>query len=320
MSERDIDGANRTWVQPSDVSPGRWGSLLFVVANVVFIGSGSLLAWRNARLGRGDRKTAFRVAAYFFALNMLHWTFGAHHVLERSEAQILYGGLYVAFFYFGLAWIFYMALEPFVRRLWPRILVSWIRLMEGRMRDPLVGRHVLLGCVFGVGFAIWAQLGYPEVHRLFGRVPPRPHGVMFHSEVINLHGVRHSLAQLFNVHSNVMITLMFFLVGILLLRMLLRRDRLAFAAAWLLLGFIYYPRGGEPVLGMLMGFVFFGIILSALARVGFLSVLIAQTINDVLRGWPLNPDTSVWYGPLDSSCADVRCSTRSVRLQDLPRR
>jgi hypothetical protein len=40
----------------------------------------------------------------------------------------------------------YMALEPVVRRRWPEVLVSWSRLLAGRLRDPLVGSHILMAC------------------------------------------------------------------------------------------------------------------------------------------------------------------------------
>jgi fructuronate reductase len=33
----------------------------------------------------------------------------------------------------------YVALEPFVRRMWPDALISWSRAIMGRLRDPLVG-------------------------------------------------------------------------------------------------------------------------------------------------------------------------------------
>ena len=44
-----------------------------------------------------------------------------------------------------LVWIFYMALEPYVRRIWPEMVISWSRLLAGRWFDPLVGRDVLAG-------------------------------------------------------------------------------------------------------------------------------------------------------------------------------
>ena len=49
-----------------------------------------------------------------------------------------------------MVWVNYIAIEPFVRRLWPELLVSWSRLLEGRLRDPRVGRDLLVGTVIGV--------------------------------------------------------------------------------------------------------------------------------------------------------------------------
>ena len=53
----------------------------------------------------------------------------------------------------GRAWIFYVALEPYVRRRLPQIMIAWSRLLGGGVRDPLVGGHLLIGAAFGVGFA-----------------------------------------------------------------------------------------------------------------------------------------------------------------------
>jgi hypothetical protein len=39
--------------------------------------------------------------------------------------------------------------EPYARQSWPKLMVSWQRLLNGRLRDPLVGRDVLLGIVAG---------------------------------------------------------------------------------------------------------------------------------------------------------------------------
>ncbi len=43
----------------------------------------ALLALRNLRLGRGDRKGAFRLAVFVFAVCFLRWLFTAHHVATR---------------------------------------------------------------------------------------------------------------------------------------------------------------------------------------------------------------------------------------------
>ena len=51
-------------------------------------------------------------------------------------------------------WTVYVALEPYVRRLWPDALLGWSRLLTGHVRDPRVGRGVLIGVAIGVALAL----------------------------------------------------------------------------------------------------------------------------------------------------------------------
>jgi hypothetical protein len=55
-----------------------------------------------------------------------------------------------AVFFAAVVWAAYIALEPFVRRVWPNLLFAWTRLLDGRWRDPLVGRSLLAGVALGV--------------------------------------------------------------------------------------------------------------------------------------------------------------------------
>jgi hypothetical protein len=48
----------------------------------------------------------------------------------------------------------YLALEPFVRRHWPRVLVSWTNVLTGRASDAVVGRDALIGVALGIWFAL----------------------------------------------------------------------------------------------------------------------------------------------------------------------
>ena len=50
----------------------------------------------------------------------------------------------------GVVWTLYMAIEPWIRRRWPHAIISWSRLISGQVRDPLVGRDVLIGVALGV--------------------------------------------------------------------------------------------------------------------------------------------------------------------------
>ena len=60
----------------------------------------------------------------------------------------------------------YLALEPLLRRLWPTLLVSWTRFMQGRWRDPLIGRDLLIAftgsginkLLYGLQFALADRL------------------------------------------------------------------------------------------------------------------------------------------------------------------
>jgi serine/threonine-protein kinase len=52
----------------------------------------------------------------------------------------------------GVVWTYYIAVEPFLRRRWPQVLMSWTRLLSGKFRDPLVGRDILIGCAAGIAF------------------------------------------------------------------------------------------------------------------------------------------------------------------------
>ena len=58
---------------------------------------------------------------------------------------------------------------------------------------------------------------------------------------------------------------------------------------------VFYPRGGHPLLGLLAGLIFAAMFLSVMVRIGFLSVLLAQSISDLLRGSPMSFEPNVWY-------------------------
>ena len=70
-------------------------------------------------------------------------------------------------------WSMYIGFEPFVRRRWPQVLISWTRLLMGRVRDPLVGRDILIGALFGVTQALVWRISF-LAPTWFGAAPPRP--------------------------------------------------------------------------------------------------------------------------------------------------
>jgi serine/threonine-protein kinase len=120
---------------------------LWTATVLVFLG-GAALARRNMRLGQGDRRGAKRLSIVIICFATLSAILRAHHVpMALEEVAFLFGVVGWSMVSGGLTWMMYIGLEPYVRRLWPRSLISWTRLLSGRLRDPLVGRDVLIGMV-----------------------------------------------------------------------------------------------------------------------------------------------------------------------------
>jgi hypothetical protein len=71
----------------------------------------------------------------------------------------------------GLCWVWYIALEPYARRVWPSILASWSRLISNvrvRIRDPRIGGAVLAGLVGGSAIAALWPVGFSLLAAMTG--------------------------------------------------------------------------------------------------------------------------------------------------------
>ena len=131
-------------------------SILLVVIAVLFL-TAAFLARRNFRLGRGDRRGAFRFALALATLRFLAALFGADHVFATGELAIIISTLSSSLLMAAVGWLLYIGIEPYVRRRWPQTLVSWNRLLLGQFRDPLLGRDVLIGITAAVVLVAAAQ-------------------------------------------------------------------------------------------------------------------------------------------------------------------
>jgi len=119
--------------------------MIFLTIVILVVVGGVLLARRNYVRGKGDLRGAFRIACAVLVIQMAVWLCFEHPTSAWAtfgrSAVAISGALFLS----GLAWVWYIALEPYVRRHWPQAIISWSRLVAGRLRDPLVGRDVLLG-------------------------------------------------------------------------------------------------------------------------------------------------------------------------------
>ncbi len=148
------------WDQP-EVAATPAGVLIanLVLASLLLValGAGAFIAWRNIRLGRGDVKGAWRLAGLFFGGSFIVWALAASHEPTLFEIFLLVNGLALACLYSGAVAILYVAVEPYARRHWPDALISWMRMIGGRCRDPLVASHILIGITVGLAGALARQ-------------------------------------------------------------------------------------------------------------------------------------------------------------------
>jgi hypothetical protein len=91
----------------------------------------SVLVVRNWLSGRGDRHGALRAGAVVFCVRLGMWLVGGHHVPSLApELELFVTALGKSLTDAAATWCLYIALEPYARRLHPRLLVSWTRILH----------------------------------------------------------------------------------------------------------------------------------------------------------------------------------------------
>ena len=285
------------WTRPvEEPTPpqGPWrraGRLIEPSAFISVIVVAGVVALRNVRRGRGDRRGALRLALYLGALRML-WYLGAHHVASARESDTLVAHLSYAMQRVGLAYIFYLAVEPYARRLWPRMLVSWVRALDGRFRDPLVGRDILVGCTAAALGTFVGRLAAVAADALGGTSGPPLAGVWSFEA---LRGPLSAFVALVAVHTSQLLSIMIPVTLLLLFRLLLRRTDLAVAAVSLFALVTFYP-GTESVPAYLAGFCLIASIAwFVLFRFGLLAFATLLTVSELIDAMPLTLHPEPWY-------------------------
>ena len=258
---------------------------------------GPLLARRNLRLGRGDRRGALRLALFTLPLNMAAWWFLLRHHVLQLDAEFFSSfitHLAYSLYYSVLIWVLYIAIEPFVRARWPHRIISWTRLLAGDLADPLVGRDLLIGSLLGavnnVVTYVWTLapgwLGLPPDAPFFNLWPQA------------LFGVRGYLfAYLGGFWWAAVAYPLFVLFGLLLLLILLRREWLSTLAGWALLTYaVSLAGGGNVAVNLFFGGLVVALWVFCVMRFGLLA-LSALSLISLAVNLPLAADFSVWYAP-----------------------
>jgi serine/threonine-protein kinase len=132
----------------------------------------AILARRNVRLGRGDKRGALRTGGFALAIGVITWVIAPGHVSGLEETDRMFATFGRTLFWSGVIVVVYLALEPYVRRTWPVVLITWSRIVSGRILDPLVGRDLLVGTIAGLAVALIGPV-YILATRLAGLPEPR---------------------------------------------------------------------------------------------------------------------------------------------------
>ena len=242
---------------------------------------GGFFARRNIRRGRGDLKGAWRLVVVATLLNCAFGVPNYHFVPRPDYIQVQFFMLGIPMFFALLSWIGYMAVEPYARRAWPTLMVSWQRLLSGRFRDPLVGRDVLVGSLAGsatgcILMAVSALIGISEANHVmpsFGQ------------------GVAQSIGYTVWQPSLACLNALIFLAVLSIATGILRRRWLGLVVTGLVVTGYYFPSGAVD-LALTLAFAL--AFLAALTRLGLIaSASFLVVWNALGASPPLN--FSQWY-------------------------
>jgi serine/threonine-protein kinase len=284
-----------TAIQASESSREWWNEtvpqLLIVAVTFAGVVGAIVLARRNIRHGQSDRSGALKVAAYFFGLAIVVGVLRADHV-PAATAEIMLLVKIVAWnlSLAGFLFLMYVAFEPSVRRRWPHVLTAWVRVLTGRVRDPLVGRDILIGALAGITTVLLREAEFLIAEWLHVSLPPP-----FVSSLDGLGSWQQfaSLA-LFIPLESVLVASSWLLI-LMLLRMLLRRNALAVIAAIAVAAPTAMLSSESPLPAIGIGALVATIVMVVLMQFGLLALVIAIMVANAIARLPMTLDSSQWY-------------------------
>jgi hypothetical protein len=272
---------------PEKAGGEKFKSLLGLMIVTGIVSGGLFFAFLNLKRGRGDRVGAWRLAGAAFTLQMLTFFFRAHLLLSSNLIGVALLAIATSMLYAGTMWLLYIALEPYVRRNWPQTIISWTRLVSGKLRDPLVGRDLVSGVLLGMAWVLIFEIGNLFSIRMGD-------ALQFGSSDL-VGGFREAIGYYFNVAANSIQGALAFFLLLVLIKFIVRNQWLAVS---IFIGIQLTPRllGSDH---LLLDFVVWTIVylIAALAvvRFGLIALGIGVFLADVLLNVPYSLDFSNWY-------------------------
>jgi predicted Ser/Thr protein kinase len=279
------------WTKPDRMVSGEEGESKGLDALAVFVfvllAGAVWLARRNYVQQKSDPQSAIRLALVIFVLQMLVWLFTGHFVPSLGTFGLFILASCGAIFLAAVFYVIYLAIEPYVRRHWPHAIISWSRLMAGRIRDPLVGRDVLFGVLLGVTWVLIFEASRLVLKHI-GAEPNLGSAEFFF-------GLRQVIgACLAHAAMSVQSTLGFFFL-MFVFRVVFRKPWLA---ALVFVGFWtgIQSHGEHHLFVLVPAFVLiYSIAAFVVLRFGFVALAVGIFCSDLLGGLPITTDLSSWY-------------------------
>jgi hypothetical protein len=272
---------------------------LEIVMSIGGILFAALLARRNWKLGRGDRRGALAIAIFMFSMRMAAWVGDVHAVAQSSLLGLFANAAAKAMFNAALIWLLYLALEPALRSRWPHSIVTWNRLLAGRRRDAQVSAHVLIGAALGV--TMLTGTAFVDVWNARSTALSTAGGLYL------LNGTRTWMAGMLNrLGEGVSYGLILFFV-IFCLRTILRNDWIAAIAGAVLFSILQPELSNSPNPGLAFSIylVLYSILMFALLRFGLVVAVSAMFFLNALNAMSLGTDWTTWYTPAGLATAAV---------------
>jgi hypothetical protein len=284
--------ANR---EPPQPETGIWrllGPLASMGMKLLGILFGLILAARNLRLNRGDKKGAFRLAIVTSLLVVIRWVAWAHHVGSLKEWDLAVNAVVDATSDGLLLWILYIALEPMVRSRWPHALVTWNRLLAGRIGDAQLGAHILIGAAIGLGL----RLGFG----MFWRFDYLKDGVPTYNSLMGTGSALGWIGSNVSIWQNALEFGFIVFFAIFGFRVLWKNDYLAALSVAILYAATddqgIWNRPNPWAEGSIM-LVIFAVLALVLLRMGMVSTLATIIFINTIERINVSPRLTSWYVP-----------------------
>lgn len=233
---------------------------------------------------------AFALALFYFLVSTVGRLLTRHHVADlNAEFSVLVYLAEISLFVSALLWIYYVALEPYVRRSWPEYLISWTRFLSGNLGNPMVGRDLMVGSLFGILLALCGEVinAFPAWFNLAGQTP-------INGDKLSMYAAPQCAGYfILNIIGGIFTGLN------LLFALFVLRSRIKnYWIAVTILGFLITltSLGNENVVVETIAAVIAAILLvTVIARFGLLAAIVACTCNNILVDFPIGTDLGHWY-------------------------